>query len=277
MDARAILASTSAYDPSFPINNDSYKTSRNTSRPSSSKQARSSVVDRGPGAPSGHSSRHSASNSLENAKSRSGRQRASSLTQRHPGDMSHRPLDIIKAETKVADRSPHLKRSHIPGADLIDSLDDTMGSLYHHEGPYDATLKARNNYTKNDKLSAVEAVRWSNEEALKATPKQLVQDSLMKNLPLQGTAVIPPGQREMSGEVMQYEEGDDLMRDPDAPGGAYRRWTDVVGVSSVFHVLLTRFPPASSHDELAGSNQSYSLYYHLSSGANSPRNISQKT
>ena len=277
MDARAILASTSAYDPSFPKNKDSYKASRNTSRPSSSKQARSSVVDRGPGAPSGHSSRHSASNSLENAKSRSGRQRASSLTQRHPGDMSHRPLDIIKAETKVADRSPHLKRSHIPGADLIDSLDDTMGSLYHHEGPYDATLKARNNYTKNDKLSAVEAVRWSNEEALKATPKQLVQDSLMKNLPLQGTAVIPPGQREMSGEVMQYEEGDDLMRDPDAPGGAYRRWTDVVGVSSVFHVLLTRFPPASSHDELAGSNQSYSLYYHLSSGANSPRNISQKT
>jgi hypothetical protein len=27
---------------------------------------------------------------------------------------------------------------------------------------------------------------------------------------------------------MQYEEGADLMREPDAPGGAYKRWGDVV-------------------------------------------------
>lgn len=74
----------------------------------------------------------------------------------------------------------------------------------------------------------VEALRESNEEALRATPRENIQNSLRKHVPLQGVAVIPPGRRQFSGEIMMYREGDDLMRDSDAPGGAYKRWDGVV-------------------------------------------------
>jgi len=108
--------------------------------------------------------------------------------------MSHRPLDQIRKETKVANRAPHLRKKHIPGADTIDSLDiSPLGPAYHHEGPYDATLLSRNT---NPKSSPVEAVRRSNAEALRATPRENIRDALDKHVPLQGTAIIPPG---MSG------------------------------------------------------------------------------
>jgi hypothetical protein len=144
--------------------------------------------------------------------------------------MSHRPLDQIRKENKAANRAPHLKKKHIPGADVIDSLDKTMfGGPYHHEGPYDATLLARN--TSIDS-SPLEAVRGTNEEALKATPKEYIRDALDKHLPLQGTAIIPPGMHGMDGKVMNYKEGADLMREPDAAGGAYKRWDHVVSITS---------------------------------------------
>ena len=140
--------------------------------------------------------------------------------------MSHRPLDQLRKEAKAADRSPHLKKRHMPGADTIDSLDDAVfGAKYHHEGPYDATLLARNtSYTS----SPVEAVRGTNAEAIRATPRENIKDALDKHMPLQGTAVIPPGMAGMDGRPMNYEEGADLMREPDAAGGAYKRWADVV-------------------------------------------------
>lgn len=145
--------------------------------------------------------------------------------------MSHRPLDLIKKEAKAADRAPHLRKKHIPGADLIDSLDVTGGGVpYHHGGPYDATLLARNTNYKN---SPVEAVHWTNDEALKATPRDLIRDALDKHVPLQGTAVIPPGFEDLSGQRMDYEEGADLMRESDAPGGAYRRLDGVVSSNSL--------------------------------------------
>jgi len=153
------------------------------------------------------------------------RRRASSLSQRYPGDLSNRPLDMIRKQTKAADRSPHLKKNHLPKADLIDRLDDSMGSLYHHEGPYDATLLSRNTRPES---SPLEAVRGSTNETLKATPTENIRDALDKHVPLQGTAVVPPGERSMSGEMMDYDEGADLMRDNDAPGGAYRRWEGIV-------------------------------------------------
>lgn len=140
--------------------------------------------------------------------------------------MSHRPLDTLKKEAKAAHRSPHLNKRHIPGADIIDSLDrTTLGAPYHHEGPYDATLLARNTSFNS---SPLEAVRNSNNEALKATPQENIRDSLRKHVPLQGTAVIPPGAIGYDGRVMNYEEGADLMREEDAPGGAYKRWDFVV-------------------------------------------------
>jgi len=151
-----------------------------------------------------------------------GRRRGSSLGQRYPGDTSNRPLDIIRKESKLANRSPHLRKKHIPGADSIDTLDSSfLGGPYHHGGPYDATLLARNTSHKN---SPVEAVRGSNEEALRATPRENIRDALDKHVPLQGVAVIPPGMRDLSGREMRYEEGADLMRESEAGGGAYKRW-----------------------------------------------------
>ncbi|KAL2023633.1 hypothetical protein VTK56DRAFT_1790 [Thermocarpiscus australiensis] len=154
--------------------------------------------------------------------------RAGSLKERYPGDMSHRPLDMLKRDQRAADLAPHLHnhRRHQP-RDTIDSLDLTgpiAGVPYHHEGPFDATLKARN---VDKKYAPVEAVKDTNMEALKATPAEYLQDSLIQHVPLQGTAIIPPGMKDFGGRTMEYEEGADLMRESDAPGGAYKRWEGI--------------------------------------------------
>ncbi|KAI2630335.1 hypothetical protein GGS26DRAFT_107021 [Hypomontagnella submonticulosa] len=139
--------------------------------------------------------------------------------------MSERPLQAIKRATKAADRAPHLRRQNRTGADMVDVLDETaIGGVYHHDGPYDATLASRN---RDKRYAPVEAVKYGNSEALKATPRENVVDSLERHVPLQGTATIPPGERDLSGRVMEYEEGADLMREADAPGGAYKRWDHV--------------------------------------------------
>lgn len=157
--------------------------------------------------------------------------RASSLRERYPGDMSHRPLAMIKREHRAADRAPHLHnhRRQQP-SDTIDTLDvsgPVPGVVYHHDGPFDATMKERN---RNKNYAPVEAVKYTNMEALKATPAEYVQDSLQKHVPLQGTAVVPSGMADMSGRRMHYEEGADLMREEDAAGGAYKRWDGVVSL-----------------------------------------------
>ncbi|KAG5792880.1 hypothetical protein H9Q69_008052 [Fusarium xylarioides] len=149
--------------------------------------------------------------------------RERSLIQRYPGDMSHRPLDILRKEARAADRAPHLRRKQMPMTDTIDAL-DTIGGMYHHGGPYDATLASRN---RNKKYSPVAAVEDSNQEALRATPRENIQDALLRKMPLQGTADIPSGQRDISSNTIDYEEGADLMREPDAVGGAYKRWDGI--------------------------------------------------
>lgn len=151
--------------------------------------------------------------------------------------MSHRPLDVLRQESRTAEKN-HRKRSSIPGkghrprpsiTDPIDNL-DTIGGPYHHGGPYDATLASNN---LREKYSPLAAVRDSNMEAIRATPREFIADSLNKHVPLQGTALIPSGARDMSGDVMEYEEGADLMREKDAAGGAYRRWNDMVSTFKV--------------------------------------------
>jgi hypothetical protein len=150
--------------------------------------------------------------------------RERSLSERYPGDMSHRPLDIIKRQTRAADRAPHLRSPHRQQPrDTIDTLDHA-GPLYHHAGPFDPVLAARNT---DPKTSPVEAVKASNAEALRATPAEHLADSLTKHVPLQGTATVPPGLPDLAGRTMRYDEGADLMREPDAPGGAYKRWDHV--------------------------------------------------
>ena len=146
--------------------------------------------------------------------------------------MSHRPLDMIKREHKAANRAPHLPTRHRKQpSDTIDSLDLSGPApvAYHHDGPYDATMASRNT---NKLLSPISAVEGTNREALKATPQEYIQDSLTKHVPLQGTAVVPPGMRDMSGRAMDYKEGADLMREPDAPGGAYKRFDFIVSSPS---------------------------------------------
>ena len=117
------------------------------------------------------------------------RHRSSSLGERFPGDDSNRPLDILRRESRRAYRSPHLKKKHLPGVDLIDRLDDGPGSRYHHEGPYDAALISRNASWETSPLAAVSDTI---EEALKATPHESVLDAVERHRPLDGTAVWFP-------------------------------------------------------------------------------------
>lgn len=134
---------------------------------------------------------------------------------------------MLKHDSKLAHRSPHLQRKHLPGADTIDRL-DVAGGRYHHEGPYDAALLARN---LTAIASPVEAVRYTNEQALRATPCENIVDAVERHRPLDGTASIPPGMADRFGRIYDYEEGADLMRET---GADYKRWPGLV--SRVFVV-----------------------------------------
>lgn len=144
--------------------------------------------------------------------------RSSSLKERHPGDMSHRPLDMLRKDEKTAHRAPHLRKKNFQGADVIDRLDASGVSRYHHEGPYDAANIARNKHVKYPPIAAVQE---SNMEALRATPRENIVDAVTKHRPLEGVANIPPGVPDRFGRVLHYTEGADLQREP---GGDYRRW-----------------------------------------------------
>ncbi|KIW65699.1 hypothetical protein PV04_07932 [Phialophora macrospora] len=161
----------------------------------------------------------------DNTSSPSGRRRrGSSLSERYPGDMSHRPLDALTKEKHVADRARHATRKHRIPPDTIDNLDLTGGAgAYHHGGPYDATLFARNNSTN----SPIAALADSNAEALKATPREKIMDSVRGHRPLDGVATYAPGNFDRNGNVYNYEEGDNMMIEGGPEGGAYKRWPGV--------------------------------------------------
>ncbi|KAL8918016.1 MAG: hypothetical protein Q9208_007614 [Pyrenodesmia sp. 3 TL-2023] len=146
--------------------------------------------------------------------------RTSSLSARYQGDRSHRPLDMIAREQKLAHRSPHLRKQQHIGSDSIDKL-DVVGGGYHHGGPFDAASLARNQQFKN---SPIEAVAGSNAEALKATPEEKIIDAVKKHRPLDGVATTPPGLADRDGRVYNYQEGTDLMIED---GGNYKRWDGV--------------------------------------------------
>lgn len=147
-----------------------------------------------------------------------------------------RPLEQIKRETRRANRAPHLRKSAIPGPDTIDKLDNILGGIpYHHEGPFDATLMSR----QIPGRSPVEALATSNAEAIAATPRANLIDSLERHRPLQGTASIPPGMRAPGGDILPYyEEYDVMTRD-----GNYKRYPGVVCslLNFVFVVLKSNF------------------------------------
>lgn len=72
--------------------------------------------------------------------------------------------------------------------------------------------------------SPVEAVSGTNEEALKATPREKVVDSVEKHRPLDGVAIVPPGLTDSTGATYNYYEGTDLMIEE----GNYKRWDGIV-------------------------------------------------
>ena len=151
--------------------------------------------------------------------------RSSSLKERFPGDPSVRPLDQLAKEKAIADKARHMTKKHAVRPDTIDSLDDASGlGRYHHEGPYDATLYARN---ISHHSSPVAAVVESNKEALRATPYEKVIDSVRHHHPLDGVAAYPPGATDRNGHTYDYKEGDNMMTEETAGGGPYKRWPGV--------------------------------------------------
>lgn len=150
--------------------------------------------------------------------------RSSSLKERFPGDPTVSPLNQLAKEKALADRSRHITKNHAVRPDTIDSLDASGIGSYHHEGPYDATLFARNNSWKS---SPVAAVAESNQEALKATPHEKIVDSVQGHRPLDGVAAFPPGSADRNGQVYNYKEGDNMMTEENAPGGPYKRWSGI--------------------------------------------------
>ena len=92
--------------------------------------------------------------------------------------------------------------------DIIDRMDDSVPPrlLRHHSGPFDAVTRSA---YLNPNKSPLAALQHSNEEALKATPEISIRDSLNKHVPLQNTAIVPPGEHVPGGlpdETLDYKE-----------------------------------------------------------------------
>ncbi|KIW00991.1 hypothetical protein, variant [Verruconis gallopava] len=157
---------------------------------------------------------------------------SNSSTLSRGNSLNQRPLEFARDEAKIAHRSPHLKKRHLPGPDQIDRLDVVS---YHHEGPYDATLLARN---RSWETSPLAAVADSNAEALKATPRENIIDSIERHRPLVGTATIAPGETDRFGRRYDYKEGDNMMI---VDGGNYKRWPGVVRLTPFSTALCLRY------------------------------------
>lgn len=128
------------------------------------------------------------------------------------------PLAKIKEEHKTANKSRHLRKA-VP-TDTIDSLDKSFfgDGTYHHEGPYDATLASR----QVPGYAPIDAVKYTNAQALAATPRANIIDSLTRKVPLQGTGMVPPGVVGPGGQNFDYEE-DDIQRSQ----GRLGRWPGI--------------------------------------------------
>lgn len=105
-------------------------------------------------------------------------------------------------------------------ADTIDSLDGSFfgDGTYHHEGPYDATLASR----QVPGYAPIDAVKYTNAQALAATPRANIMDSLARKVPLQGIGMVPPGVIGPGGQIFDYEE-EDIQRSQ----GRLGRWPGV--------------------------------------------------
>lgn len=165
-------------------------------------------------------------------------------------------MSQLAKEKAIADRARHVTKHHAVRPDTIDSLDASGMGAYHHEGPYDATLFARNNSWKS---SPVAAVVESNNEALKATPNEKVIDSVRGHRPLDGVAAFPPGTQDRNGHVYKYNEGDNMMIEENAGGGPYKRWSgvqyhpdDIKGKGEPSYTIEKALKEKGSHEKSEG-------------------------
>ncbi|KAK6541162.1 hypothetical protein TWF694_008533 [Orbilia ellipsospora] len=170
--------------------------------------------DSPPSSPVHHSHHHS----HHHSNSHSGPSRAPH-SHRNSMHRSNGPRAPAKRHSRNEGRNrPNPQR--VLAADTIDSLDTSFGIFtFHHEGPYDATLSHRN---RNPLKSPVQATRFGNEMALKATLPQDIENSLQFGRPLEGVAIFPPGTKVVGGEVLEYDEYDLNRKD-----GNYRRYPGV--------------------------------------------------
>ncbi|KAJ6134555.1 hypothetical protein N7523_000877 [Penicillium sp. IBT 18751x] len=146
------------------------------------------------------------------------------------GTTEHYPVEPKKrreSQSSVPRRSKsqriYSRNSMLVNPDIIDQLDNVTSYSYHHEGPYDAVCAERN---LDSKHSPLEAVRESNEEALRATPKDKITDCLNSHRPLDGTAFFPPGHTDINGETYDYQEGPNVVRSDYGLGGYMRQTQD---------------------------------------------------
>ncbi|KAE9973838.1 hypothetical protein BLS_003388 [Venturia inaequalis] len=145
---------------------------------------------------------------------------ASNTSNRSRGDsLGERPLEFAKYEEKLAHRSPHLRKKHLPGTDTIDRLDVGPAGRYHHEGPYDAALLARNTSWESSPVAATMGV---NSETLRATPLENIRDAIEGHRPLDGVAAIAPGSEDRFGRRYNYKDENLMITE-----GNYKRWPGV--------------------------------------------------
>ncbi|KAI5815451.1 hypothetical protein BZA77DRAFT_315806 [Pyronema omphalodes] len=131
-------------------------------------------------------------------------------TRSHPPTQSHRKYPTTNPFTShpppalpprpTSSRRHRRRISPIPAPDAIDLLDTAFGTPYHHDGPFEATLLAR----QIPGRAPVDALKWSNEQVLLATPEASWRDCLEGHYPLCGVAMYPPGK----GGLGTYEECD---------------------------------------------------------------------
>lgn len=117
-------------------------------------------------------------------------------------------------------RMIYSRNSMLVNPDVIDELDNVNAYLYHHEGPYDAVYAERNHISSR---SPLEALRESNEEALRATPKDKITDCINSHRPLDGTAFFPSGHTDINGETYDYQEGSNVVPSDYGLGGYIRQ------------------------------------------------------
>lgn len=133
----------------------------------------------------------------------------------YSGTPEHYPVEPIRRRDHSI---PHRRRtthrssraSQLVQPDIIDQLDNVTAFYYHHEGPYDAARPERNRISQ---YSPLEAVKESNAEALRATPRHKIADAVNSHRPLDGVAFYPPGTTDRDGQEYSYEEGSNMMND----------------------------------------------------------------